>query len=100
MWYPLLNGHYPALDFIFYDYINLLLLFHYSNLTDLKDSNWFLLFRGGGRADRDELQLGSLSHFLNSRAVGYMDLPAFPTDAPNPSVRDVEPPRPVLPVSK
>merc|ERR1740128_1279959 len=49
--------------------------------------------------DRDELQLGSLSHFLNSRAVGYMDLPAFPTDAPNPSVRDVEPPRPVLPVS-
>jgi len=47
--------------------------------------------------DRDELQLGSLSHFLNTRAVGYMDLPAFPAVAPDPSVRDVEPPRPAAP---
>ncbi len=42
--------------------------------------------------DRDIFQLGSLSHFLNVRAAGYQDLPEFPTDAPDPSVRNVEPP--------
>ena len=50
----------------------------------------FLLYE----IDRDEFQLGSLSHYLNSRAVGYMDLPAFAEVAPDPSVRNVEPPRP------
>jgi len=49
--------------------------------------------------DRDEFQLGSLSHFLNVRAVGYMDLPSFPAVAPDPNVRNVEPPRPVIPVT-
>ncbi len=42
--------------------------------------------------DRDIFQLGSLSHFLNARATGYQDLPEFPSEAPDPSVRNVEPP--------
>ncbi|KAK4023361.1 hypothetical protein OUZ56_008777 [Daphnia magna] len=49
--------------------------------------------------DRDEFQLGSLSHYLNSRVVGYMDLPSFPAVAPDSSVRNVESPRPTIPVA-
>merc|ERR1719318_954604 len=45
-------------------------------------------------ANRDEYQLGSLSHFINARAAGYQDLPGFPEDAPDPSVRTVEVPKP------
>ena len=44
--------------------------------------------------NRDEYQLGSLSHFINARAAGYQDLPGFPEDAPDPSVRTVEVPKP------
>ena len=33
-------------------------------------------------ANRDEYQLGTLSHFINARAAGYQDLPGFPEDAP------------------
>jgi len=40
--------------------------------------------------DRDRYQLGSLSHFINARAVGYHDLPEFPVEVPDPSVRNVE----------
>jgi AP-3 complex subunit beta len=36
--------------------------------------------------------LGTLSHFLNVKATGYQDLPGFPAEAPDPSVRYVEPP--------
>lgn len=43
------------------------------------------------RSDRD-FQVGSLSHFLNTRATGYQDLPPYPEVAPDPSVRYVEPP--------
>jgi AP-3 complex subunit beta len=43
--------------------------------------------------DREVLQLGSLSHFLNARAIGYQDLPDFPCVAPDPSVRHVELPQ-------
>ncbi len=50
--------------------------------------------------DRDEFQLGSLSHYLNSRVVGYMDLPNFPAVAPDSNVRNVESPRPVIPVTR
>ncbi|KAK3930683.1 AP-3 complex subunit beta-2 [Frankliniella fusca] len=32
--------------------------------------------------DREQFQLGSLSHYINTRAVGYHDLPAFPEVAP------------------
>nr|CAH0100612.1 unnamed protein product [Daphnia galeata] len=49
--------------------------------------------------DRDEFQLGSLSHYLNSRVVGYMDLPGFPAVAPDSNVRNVESPRPAIPVT-
>ena len=35
-------------------------------------------------------QLGSLSHFINAEASGYIPLPDYPTEAPDPSVRDVE----------
>lgn len=37
---------------------------------------------------REQYQLGSLSHYLNIRATGYHDLPPFPTEAPDSSVRD------------
>ncbi|XP_042861804.1 AP-3 complex subunit beta-1-like isoform X2 [Penaeus japonicus] len=50
--------------------------------------------------DRDQFQLSTLSHFINARASGYQDLPAFPDDAPDPSVRNVEMPTPVTPVFK
>ena len=43
--------------------------------------------------DREVFQLGSLSHFLNSKTSGYRDLPEFPNVAPDPSVRNVEPPK-------
>ncbi|KAK7601336.1 hypothetical protein V9T40_008777 [Parthenolecanium corni] len=39
--------------------------------------------------DREEFQMGSLSHYINARANGYHDLPAFPETAPDPSVRNV-----------
>jgi len=45
-------------------------------------------------ANRDEYQLGSLSHFINARAADYQDLPGFPEVAPDPSVRTVEVPKP------
>ncbi|XP_066491007.1 AP-3 complex subunit beta-2 isoform X2 [Tiliqua scincoides] len=40
--------------------------------------------------DRDHFQLGSLSHLLNAKAVGYQELPDWPNEAPDPSVRNVE----------
>jgi len=39
--------------------------------------------------DREEFQMGSLSHYINARANGYHDLPAFPETAPDTSVRNV-----------
>ncbi|RZF39219.1 hypothetical protein LSTR_LSTR010313 [Laodelphax striatellus] len=39
--------------------------------------------------DRECFQLGSLSHYIDTRAAGYHDLPDFPQVAPDPSVRDV-----------
>ena len=39
---------------------------------------------------RGQWQLGSLTHAINSEAVGYIPLPEFPRTAPDPSVRDVE----------
>ena len=43
--------------------------------------------------DREIYQLGSMSHYLNSRAPDYQDLPDYPDVAPDPSVRNVEPPK-------
>ncbi|XP_033634375.1 AP-3 complex subunit beta-2-like isoform X1 [Asterias rubens] len=40
--------------------------------------------------DRDHFQLGSLSHIINSKAMGYIELPNFPEELPDPSVRNVE----------
>ncbi|KAI8480982.1 AP-3 complex subunit beta-2 [Branchiostoma belcheri] len=40
--------------------------------------------------DRDQWQLGSLSHMINQRASGYSPLPDFPATAPDPTVRNVE----------
>ncbi|XP_067666923.1 AP-3 complex subunit beta-2-like isoform X2 [Haliotis asinina] len=42
--------------------------------------------------DRDQYQLGTLSHLLNTRAHGYQELPEWPEEAPEPSVRNVEMP--------
>ncbi|XP_076141033.1 AP-3 complex subunit beta-1 [Alosa pseudoharengus] len=40
--------------------------------------------------DRDRFQLGTLSHTLNAKAVGYLELSDWPTVAPDQSVRNVE----------
>lgn len=40
---------------------------------------------------REQYQLGSLSHYLNMRANGYHDIPDFPAEAPDASVRNIEP---------
>ncbi|XP_065595843.1 AP-3 complex subunit beta-1 isoform X2 [Cyrtonyx montezumae] len=42
--------------------------------------------------DRDHFQLGTLSHTLNSRATGYLELSDWPEVAPDPAVRNVEVP--------
>ena len=34
--------------------------------------------------------VGSLSHLMNAKASGYHELPDFPEDPPDPSVRNVE----------
>lgn len=39
---------------------------------------------------RSVWQVGSLSHAINAEATGYLPLPDFPEEAPDPSVRDVE----------
>lgn len=41
---------------------------------------------------REKYQLGSLSHYLNMRANGYHDIPAFPETAADSSVRNVDSP--------
>ncbi|EFO26671.1 hypothetical protein LOAG_01807 [Loa loa] len=38
--------------------------------------------------DREQFQLGSLSHFLNQRCRRYRDLPQFPEVAPDSSIRN------------
>ncbi|XP_017348123.2 AP-3 complex subunit beta-1 isoform X2 [Ictalurus punctatus] len=40
--------------------------------------------------DRDRFQLGTLSHTLNSKATGYLELSDWQTVAPDQSVRNVE----------
>lgn len=40
--------------------------------------------------DRDHFQLGTLSHTLNTKAAGYLELSNWPEVAPDPSVRNVE----------
>ncbi|XP_065406131.1 AP-3 complex subunit beta-1 isoform X5 [Chrysemys picta bellii] len=40
--------------------------------------------------DRDRFQLGTLSHTLNTKAIGYLELSNWPEVAPDPSVRNVE----------
>ncbi|KAL0965330.1 hypothetical protein UPYG_G00279840 [Umbra pygmaea] len=40
--------------------------------------------------DRDRYQLGTLSHTINSKASGYLELSDWPTVAPDQSVRNVE----------
>ena len=40
--------------------------------------------------DSDQYQLGTLSHAISARVAGYTDLPAFPIELPDPTVRNVE----------
>ena len=40
----------------------------------------------------DQYQLGTLSHAIGARVNGYSDLPEFPGEAPDPTVRNVEVP--------
>lgn len=47
------------------------------------------------RVDEEQLQLGSLSHYINTRAAGYHELPPFPEEAPSSSERAVLEPAPV-----
>lgn len=55
-----------------------------TDLLQLINREWYVL-------GREQLQLGSLSHYINSRAVGYEPLPPFPENPPPGDVRDVEP---------
>ena len=41
-------------------------------------------------ADRSQYQLGSLSHMIDAKASGYQELPDFPDEQPDPTVRNVE----------
>ncbi|KAJ8941876.1 hypothetical protein NQ318_001729 [Aromia moschata] len=41
--------------------------------------------------DHEDLQLGSLSHYIKQRAAGYVPLPLFPEIPPSGEVRNVEP---------
>ena len=43
--------------------------------------------------NRQNYQLGSMSHYLNAKVNGYQELPDFPEVAPDPSLREVEPPK-------
>ena len=43
--------------------------------------------------NRQNFQLGSMSHYLNAKVMGYHELPEFPEAPPDPSVRNVEPPK-------
>uniref|UniRef100_A0A8C5WBJ0 AP-3 complex subunit beta n=1 Tax=Leptobrachium leishanense TaxID=445787 RepID=A0A8C5WBJ0_9ANUR len=45
---------------------------------------------------RDYFQLGTLSHTLNTRATGYLELSDWPEVVPDPSVRNVEVIEPVI----
>ncbi|XP_043235476.1 AP-3 complex subunit beta-2-like isoform X1 [Amphibalanus amphitrite] len=47
--------------------------------------------------DRDQFQLGSLSHYINARATGYRELASFPAEAPDPTVRNSVVPLPERP---
>lgn len=38
-------------------------------------------------SDREHFQLGTLSHLLNQRCSGYTELPDFPEQAPDPTIR-------------
>ena len=40
--------------------------------------------------DRDQFQLATLSHLIDNKAAGYQELPEWPEEAPDPSVRNVE----------
>ncbi len=40
--------------------------------------------------DSDQFEFGTLSHAINSRVSGYSDLPDFPAEAPDTTVRNVE----------
>lgn len=44
----------------------------------------------GSIADRDQFQLGTLSHIINTKAQGYQELPEWPVDQPDPAVRNVQ----------
>ncbi|CAH1404204.1 unnamed protein product [Nezara viridula] len=47
--------------------------------------------------DRENYQMGSLTHYINMRASGYHDLPPFPEVAPDPTARNIAEPAPSSP---
>uniref|UniRef100_T1I5H4 AP-3 complex subunit beta n=1 Tax=Rhodnius prolixus TaxID=13249 RepID=T1I5H4_RHOPR len=48
--------------------------------------------------DRENYQMGSLTHYINMRAAGYHDIPDFPEVAPDPAARNVSEPLPPSPL--
>ena len=52
------------------------------------DNNFFLILTQN--LDRSQYQLGSLSHMIDCKASGYQELPDFPEEQPDPTVRNVE----------
>ena len=51
-------------------------------------NNFFLILTQN--LDRSQYQLGSLSHMIDCKASGYQELPDFPEEQPDPTVRNVE----------
>ncbi|XP_067931341.1 AP-3 complex subunit beta-2-like [Watersipora subatra] len=49
--------------------------------------------------ERDQYQLSSLSHTINNKAIGYNELPTWPTDPPPSDVRNVEVAKPSTSIS-
>lgn len=43
-------------------------------------------------SDRDQFQLGTLSHIMNTKATGYQELPEWPETAPDTTLRNIEVP--------
>jgi len=48
------------------------------------------LLKSWNISDREQFQLGSLSHYINTKANGYQELPPYPLEAPDPKAREVE----------
>ena len=63
-------------------------LSEYKSFVDRFDTS--TKFSHSGAIVRDRFISGSLSHLVNHNVTGYRELPDFPAEQPDPSVRDTE----------